>query len=140
MCENAWNEIVFVMDYLIRCTTSPLCHFTFCWSKKIFFICIKSPSCPLQKCSIPRVRLCHLLGLKRKLPLSGVVISRKCVFVFSFFNAHFIYYNELWYNTTRTVRCLIIFVRIIIHACIIRIIHHLPHYNNDIIKSNRLMF
>ena len=66
-CENVWNEIVFVMDYLNRCTTSPLCHFTFCWSKKIFFICIKSPSCPLQKCSISRVRLCHLLGLKIKM-------------------------------------------------------------------------
>jgi len=24
MCENVTNEIVFVMDYLIRCTTSPL--------------------------------------------------------------------------------------------------------------------
>ncbi len=29
-CENDTNEIVFVMDYLIRCITSPLCHFTFC--------------------------------------------------------------------------------------------------------------
>ena len=64
MCENATKVIVFVMDYLNRCTTSPLCHFTFCGSKKIFFICIKSPSCPYKNDSIHRVRLGHLLGLK----------------------------------------------------------------------------
>jgi len=40
MCENDTNVIVFVMDYLNRCTTSTMCHFTFCWSKKMFFICI----------------------------------------------------------------------------------------------------
>ena len=66
VCKET-NEHVFVMDYLWRCTTSPLCHFTFCWSKKIFFICIKSPSCPYKNDSIHSVRLWHLLGLKIKM-------------------------------------------------------------------------
>ena len=75
MCENVTNCDLFMMDYLIRCITSPLCHFTFCWSKKIFFILYKITNVPYD--SIHRVRLGHLLGLKIK--IIGIQIFQKFI-------------------------------------------------------------
>ena len=67
MCKNVTNCNLFVMDYLMEMYNFTIVSFHFLLIKKIFFICIKSPSCPYKNDLIHRVRLGHLLGLKIKM-------------------------------------------------------------------------